>query len=100
MPVMHSSYRSVVLTKMLYFIITVIFTKELVMATDDQCGVYQFKPPFFPGQSCEDIYNMNPESRDMSGYYWILNGPSRVYCGMTYTGSSWGMAEDSRHQYH
>ena len=24
----------------------------------------------------------------MSGYYWILDGPSRVYCGMSYTGSS------------
>ena len=24
----------------------------------------------------------------MPGYYWILDGPSRVYCGMSYTGLS------------
>ena len=58
------------------------------MTTDGQCSEYQFKSHFYPGQSCEDIYNMNPESHDRSGYYWITNGPSRVYCGMTYTGSS------------
>ena len=57
------------------------------MATD-QCGVYQFKSPFFPGSSCEEIYTNNPESRDRSGYYWITDGPRKVYCGMTYTGSS------------
>ena len=64
-----------------------ILTKELVIATD-QCTEYQFKSPFFPGVSCEDIYNKNPESHDRSGYYWITDGPSRVYCGMNYTGSS------------
>ena len=57
------------------------------MATD-QCGVYRFKSPFYPGESCEDIYNNNPESHDRSGYYWIIDGPSKVFCGMTYTGSS------------
>ena len=30
----------------------------------------------------------NPESHNWSGYYWITDGPRRVYCGMTYTGSS------------
>ena len=69
------------------FIITVILTKELVMATE-QCSKYQFKSPFYPGESCEDIYNKNPESYEWSGYYWITNGSTRVYCGMTYTGSS------------
>ena len=68
-------------------VVEVILTKELVMATD-QCSVYKFKSPFHPGESCEDIYNKNPESRDWSGYYWILDGPNKVYCGMTYTGSS------------
>ena len=57
------------------------------MATD-QCTQYTFNHPFYPGESCEYIYNMNPESRDMSGYYWITDGPTQVYCGMTYTGSS------------
>ena len=64
-----------------------ILTRELVIATD-QCTEYQFKTPFFPGVSCEDIYNKNPESHDRPGYYWILDGPRRVYCGMNYTGSS------------
>ena len=76
--------------------ITVAVTLLLVSATrkvvaqDDQqqCNEYQFDTPFFPGDSCEDIYNKNPQSRDKSGYYWILDGPSRVYCGMNYTGSS------------
>ena len=61
-----------------------------VTATDDQCTRYQFKAPFIPGDSCENIYNMNPESHDRPGYYWIFdsNGPIQVYCGMNYTGSS------------
>ena len=75
------------LQAVIYYIVTMILTKELVIATD-QCTEYQFKSPFFPGVSCEDIYNKNPESQDRSGYYWILDGPSRVYCGMNYTGSS------------
>jgi len=66
---------------------TVILAEELVMATE-QCGEYQFKTPFFPGESCEDIYNKNPESRNRSGHYFITNGPMQVYCGMAYTGSS------------
>ena len=75
------------LQAVIYYIVTMILTKELVIATD-QCTEYQFKSPFFPGVSCEDIYNKNPESHNWSGYYWITDGPSRVYCGMTYTGSS------------
>ena len=72
------------LQAVIYYIVTVILTKELVIATD-QCTEYQFKSPFYPGVSCEDIYNKNPESHQCSGYYWIVK---RVFCGMTYTGSS------------
>ena len=75
------------LQAVIYYIVTMILTKELIIATD-QCTEYQFKSPFFPGVSCEDIYNKNLESRDRSGYYWITDGPSRVYCGMNYAGSS------------
>ena len=75
------------LQAVIYYIVTMILTKELVIATD-QCTEYQFKSPFFPGVSCEDIYNKNPESHDKSGYYWITDGPSRVYCGMNYFESS------------
>ena len=75
--------------KMLLTVITVLVlcTNRLVVA-DDQCTHYQFKSPFYPGSSCEDIYNKNPESQDKSGYYWILDGPRYVYCGMNYTGLS------------
>ena len=56
---------------------------------EEQCIEHQFDVPFFPGYSCEDIYNTkNSQSRDKSGYYWISDGPARVYCGMSYTGSS------------
>ena len=48
------------LQAVIYYIVTMILTKELVIATD-QCTEYQFKSPFFPGVSCEDIYNKNPE---------------------------------------
>ena len=75
------------LQAVIYYIVIMILTKELVIATG-QCTKYQFKSPFFPGVSCEDIYNKNPESHDRSGYYWITEGPRRVYCGMNYTGSS------------
>ena len=75
------------LQAVIYYIVTVILTKELIIATD-QCTEYQLETPFFPGVSCEDIYNKNPKIRDEPGYYWILDGPSSVYCGMNYTGSS------------
>ena len=60
-----------------------------VAAQDDQqCSEYQFTPPsFYPaGSSCKDVYNKNLQSRDVPGYYWITDGPSRVYCDMSYTG--------------
>ena len=60
------------------------------LAVAQQCSEYQFDVPFFPGTSCEEIYKKNPQSHKMSGYYWILSldGPSRVYCDMSYTDSS------------
>jgi len=54
----------------------------------DQCEDYHFRSPFYPGDSCQDIYNKNLVSQSRSGYYWILDGPRKVYCGMNYTGSS------------
>ena len=70
------------LQAVIFYIVTMILTKELVTA---QCTIYHFESP---GESCEDIYNKNPQSHDTSGYYWILEGPRIVYCGMSYTGSS------------
>ena len=67
--------------------ILVLCTNRLVVA-DDQCTHYQFRAPFYPGRSCRDIYIMNPESRELSGYYWIIDSPINVYCGMNYTGLS------------
>ena len=65
-----------------------IIAKNLVTAADQCTETTQFATPFFPGVSCEGIYNNNPQSHNSPGYYWILNGPSRVFCGMNYTGSS------------
>ena len=56
------------LQAVIYYIVTVILTKELVTATDHRTE-YQFKSSFFPGVSCEDIYNKNPECYEWSGYY-------------------------------
>ena len=55
---------------------------------DQQCSEYLFDTPFIPGSSCEDIYIKNAQTHEKPGYYWILkpDGPSRVYCGMNYTG--------------
>ena len=54
----------------------------------EQCEDYQFQASFFVGNSCQEIYDMNPKSRERSGYYWITKGPRQAYCGMNYTGSS------------
>ena len=75
--------------------VTLFLTSErslrAVSAQDDQqCSEYPFDTPFIPGSSCEDIYIRNAQTREKPGYYWILklDGPSRVYCGMNYTGIS------------
>ena len=74
------------LQAVIYYIVTVILTTELVIATDN-CSEYQFKTPFsYVGESCEDIYNKNTKSHRWPGYYTIAY---KVYCGMSsYTGSS------------
>ena len=69
------------------WIITVILTDVLMVASEEY-DKYHFKSPFYPGESCEDIYSKNTESHERSGYYWTTDGPSKVYCGMTCTGSS------------
>ena len=70
------------LQSVIYCIVTVILTKELVIATD-QCTEYQFKSPFYPGVSCEDIYNKKPGSHQCSGYYWTVTVVEEA-------GKSWG----------
>ena len=56
--------------------------------TEPECSKHRFDSAFTPGVSCEDIYNENEQTHDKPGYYWILDGPALVYCGMNYTGSS------------
>ena len=74
------------LQAVIYYIVTMILTKELVIATDNNCTEYQFKTPYsYVGKSCEDIYNKNSKSHKWPGYYTIVY---KVHCGMTYTGSS------------
>ena len=70
----------------IYYIVTMILTKELVIATDNNCTQYQFETPYsYVGESCEDIYNKNVKSHKWPGYYTIVY---KVYCEMIYTGSS------------
>jgi len=59
----------VVKMSVVYCFAILILISELVMATTEQCDVHEFKPPFYPGESCEDIYNKNTESCERSGYY-------------------------------
>ena len=68
--------------------IIAIVTSITIAQDEQQCSTHIFDSLFRPGNSCEDIYNKNSQSRDMSGYYWIINGLRRVYCGMNYTGLS------------
>ena len=68
------------LQAVIYYIITVILAKELVIAIDQY-----YTELGSPSVSCEDIYNKSPESHEHSGYYQIVK---RVFCGMSYTGSS------------
>ena len=37
-----------------------------------------------PGKSCDDIYKINKQSREVSGNYWITTstGVQQVYCDM------------------
>ena len=54
-------------------------------AVADHCTPnYHFRAPYFPGRSCKDVYIMNPESREIPRYYWIIvfDSPTNVYCGM------------------
>ena len=46
------------------------------------------KSQYDPGQSCRQIYDCNPASQGVSGYYWIKTDRSRVknvYCDMKLT---------------
>ena len=69
------------LQTVIYSIVTVILTKELVTA--DNCTEHQFQLPY--PSSCEDIYYKSVESQALPGYYTIVQ---KVYCGMSYSGSS------------
>ena len=61
-------------------ILVVIAAFSSLVLADDQYGLIPKKP----GKSCRDIYQMNPASRDVSGYYVIMTDkPIFVYCDMT-----------------
>jgi len=67
---------------MLAQVILLYCTSKLVTATE-QCDTYQFsQTPFYPGESCKEIYDWNPQTHNRSGYYWLINPPCHVYCDM------------------
>ena len=74
--------------KRVFITIFLVSVTKTCAQDNQQCSEHQFDIPFFPGNSCEYIYNKNLQSCDKSGYYWILDGPARVYCGMSNSGSS------------
>ena len=48
----------------------------------EQCDTYQFSDPLLPGESCKEIYDLNPQTHNRSGYYWLINPLRDVYCDM------------------
>ena len=61
-------------------ILVVITTITSLVLADKQYGLISTKP----GKSCRDIYQMNPASHGVSGYYIIVTDkPTFVYCDMT-----------------
>ena len=81
-------YSSVKMKILLTVIALLVLSTNRLVVADDQCTQYQFRAPFYSGRSCKDIYIMNPESHQVPGYYWIIDSPTLVYCGMNYTGPS------------
>ena len=60
---MYSVKALIMLQAVIYYIVTMILTKELIVATDNCTAEYQFKTPYsYVGESCEDIYNKNAKS--------------------------------------
>jgi len=59
---------------------------ELAVTAIEQCDIYQFSHPFFPGQSCKEIYVWNSqtylETHNRSEYYYLVNPIRNVYCEM------------------
>ena len=76
------------------------------MVDDGQFEKYYFQHAFFPGEFCEEIYNMNPKTHNRSGYqksilwddlslcdnnpetgdksgYYCINDKNWIYCNMT-----------------
>ena len=62
-------------------VVLLCYTNKLVSATE-QCGTYQFSHPLYPGESCKEIYDWNPQTHSRSGYYWLINPARHVYCDM------------------
>ena len=66
------------------FILVILCFGEEISATtsSEQCGINLFSHPFYPGESCKEIYDWNPQTHNRSGYYWLINPLRRVYCDM------------------
>ena len=48
-------------------------------ADTKHCKVYHFDHPFYPRKSCKEIYYWNPQTYNMSEYYWLITPPCHVY---------------------
>ena len=72
----------------MFSIIVIYLLSHMGQVMASQCRDHEFVSPFFVGRSCEDIFDMNPDSDGKSGYYWITNPLQQVYCDMEHTGQS------------
>ncbi|XP_065918610.1 uncharacterized protein [Dysidea avara] len=63
-------------------IVLVLHCAGKLVGTNEQCDFYQFDHPFYPGESCKEIYDSNTQTHNRSGYYWLINPLRHVYCDM------------------
>ena len=60
---------------------------SVVMAQEKTCSSFCTSLGMLessPGESCDDIYQVNKASRGVSGLYWVItaSGTHQVYCNM------------------
>ena len=63
-------------------VILLLYCTSKLVTANEQCDTYQFSTPFYPGESCKEIYDWNPQTHNRSGYYWLINPLRHVYCDM------------------
>ena len=65
-------------------ILAVASAGSVVMGQGKMCSNFLGMLESSPGKSCDDIYQLNKASREVSGLYWITTASDthQVYCNM------------------